>query len=266
MDPSEYRTIYTVEERHWWYVGMRHITEAIVETSYSGRTDLRILDAGCGTGGAMGYLARYGDVTGIDFSPHALGFCARRGLSHLGQASVTALPFVPASFDLVTSFDVLYHRAVGDHRDALREFRRVLRPGGRVLLRLPAYDWLRGHHDEVIHTVRRFSAPEVAAALRDTGFAPERLTYANTLLFPLAVGKRLLERLLPAAPDGQSDVAPNPPWLDAALTLVLDAEARWLRRRSLPFGLTVVAVGRAQEDQTNPQLATGRASSTPVRA
>ncbi len=244
MDPTEYRTIYTVEDRHWWYVGMRRITLALLDEYYGDRADLRILDAGSGTGAAMGYLARYGRVTGIDFSPLALSFCRERALSRLSQASVTALPFAVASFDLVTSFDVLYHRAVGDYRHALHEFQRVLRPGGRVLLRLPAYDRLRGRHDIVIHTARRFSAPELGASLHEAGFAVERLTYANTILFPLAVAKRLLEPLMPSGAPGQSDVAPNPPWLDEALAALLGAEARWLRRRDLPFGLTVVALAR----------------------
>lgn len=244
MEPSEYRAIAAVEDRHWWYAGMRRITETFIASLYPGRTDLRILDAGCGTGGAMTYLARFGHVTGCDVSPLALSLCRARGLSSLGQASVMALPFAPATFDLVTSFDVLYHRAVGDYRAALRDFHRVLRPGGRVLLRLPAYDWLRGGHDVVIHTVRRFTTSEIADSLHETGFAIERLTYANTLLFPLALGKRLAERLTPGDPPARSDVAPNPAWLDALLVRPLAAEATWLRRGRLPLGLTVVAVGR----------------------
>lgn len=244
MDPTEYRTIYTVEDRHWWYVGMRGITLALLDETYSRRTDLHILDAGSGTGAAMGYLARYGPVTGIDLSPLALGYCRERGLRRLSQASVTALPFPAASFDLVTSFDVLYHRAVGDYHHALREFHRVLRPGGRVLLRLPAYDRLRGRHDVIIHTARRFSAPVLDTSLHETGFVVERLTYANTILLPLALARRLLEPWLTVATPGQSDVTSNPPWLDHTLAAVLDVEARWLRRRDLPFGLTVVALAR----------------------
>lgn len=244
MNPAEYHTIYTVEIQHWWYSGMRRITLAMLEETYGRRTDLRILDAGSGTGGALDYLSRFGYVTGVDYSPIALDFCRARGLPRLGQASVTALPFAAASFDLVTSFDVLYHRAVGDYHDALREFHRVLRPGGRLLLRLPAYDLLRGRHDVVIHTARRFMAGELARALCETGFESERLTYANTILFPVALAKRLLEPLLPAGDPHHSDVRPNPPWLDAALTPILGAEARWLRQRNLPFGLSVIALGR----------------------
>ena len=128
---------------------------------------------------------------------------------------------------------------------ALRQFHRVLRPGGRVLLRLPALDWLRGGHDVVIHTARRFTTGSVAEALGDAGFAVERLTYANSLLFPLAVARRLLDRVTPGELPARSDVTRHPAWLDTLLRQPLALEARWLRRRRLAWGLTVVAVGRA---------------------
>jgi SAM-dependent methyltransferase len=246
MNPAEYHTIYAAEDRHWWYVGMRRITLALLDDTYGGRADLSILDAGGGTGGTAVYLGRYGRVTAIDLSPLALDYCRARGLPRLGRASVTALPFAAGSFDLVTSFDVLYHRAVGDPRDALREFQRVLRPGGRLLLRLPAYDRLRGRHDAVIHTARRFSARPLAESLHEVGFAVRRLTYANTLLFPVALVKRLLERQ--TEDSDHSDVNPQPGPLNGALTAVLSAEAGWLRRRDLPFGLTVVALAERVAD------------------
>ena len=244
MDPSEYRTIYAVEDRHWWYTGMRRVTQTLLRETYGRRDDLHILDAGSGTGGAMHYLAPFGPVTGIDLSPLALDFCRDRGFVRLAQAGVTSLPFPDGSFDLVTSFDVLYHRAVAGPGAALAEFGRVLRPGGRLLLRLPAYDRLRGRHDTVIHTARRFTAGGLADSLAAAGFAVERLTYANTILFPLALAKRLAEPLLPGGRAGQSDIGPNPPWLDAALSAVLGLEAVWLRRRDLPFGLSVIALAR----------------------
>ncbi len=244
METQEYETMFAVEDRHWWYVGMQRITTTLVARLYPHRTDLHILDAGCGTGAAMRYLSPFGTVTGCDLSALALHFCQQRGLLRLSQASVTCLPFSNECFDLVTSFDVLYHRAVGDYRHALGEVERVLKPGGRILLRLPAYNWLRGRHDEVIHTGHRFTATELYQALTASGFVVEKLSYANTLLFPLALGKRLLERILP--PGDGSDVHPNPLWQDKFSAQFLFAEARWLARHTLPFGLTVIAVGRKQ--------------------
>ena len=134
MKPSEYDTMFAVEERHWWYVGMQRITIVLMEELYPAQRDLHILDAGCGTGAAMRYLGRFGQVTGCDFSALALSYCQQRGLTRLSEASVMCLPFAANSFDLVTSFDVLYHRAVEVELVALRDFWRVLKPGGKVLI------------------------------------------------------------------------------------------------------------------------------------
>lgn len=243
MEPSEYQMMYEVEDRHWWYVGMQRLTTQLLHQVYGDQSALNILDAGCGTGAAARHLSSFGTVTGLDFSQLALSFCQQRGLRYLSRGTVTRLPFADASFDLITSFDVLYHKAVGAYQHALAEFHRVLKPRGRVLLRLPAYNWLRGHHDEVIHTEHRFTARELRQALAEAGFYNEKITYANSLLFPAAAGKRLLDRFLPVDAT-QSDVKPNPPWQDNLLTGVLGLEARWLTYFNLPFGLSVITLSR----------------------
>jgi len=243
MEPNEYKTIFHVENQHWWYVGMARITITLLANLYPGRTDLHILDAGCGTGGGMQYLAPFGRVIGCDFSMLALDLGRQRKLTRLVQASVTQLPFASSQFDLVTSFDVLCHRAVGDYRVALAEFYRALRPGGRIFLRLPAYDWLRGRHDTIVHTEHRFTTHEVSKALINEGFVIERSSYVNSLLFPLALAKRTVEQILPDQ-GTNSDIQPNPPWQDKVLARFLNLEARWLQHHDLPFGLTVLAVGR----------------------
>lgn len=245
MKSQEYERMFAVEDRHWWFVGMKRITMTLVSRLYPHRHDLRILDAGCGTGAAMVYLAPYGTVTGCDLSTLALRFCQKRQLSHLGQATIVSLPFAGESFDLVTSFDVLYHRAVGDYGQAVQEFCRVLKPGGHLFLRLPAYNWLRGRHDEAIHTAHRFTAPELRRAFTSAGFEVEMLSYANTLLFPLALGKRLMERAVPQQPC--SDIHPNPTWEDALMVRFLYLEARWLSHHPLPYGLTVIGLGKKRE-------------------
>lgn len=244
MEPSEYANIAHHDGRHWWYVGMRRLSLALLEEAYGDRRDLRILDAGCGVGGMARALSRFGRVTAVDYAPLAMHFAQQGSPLALSQANVLALPFPAATFDLVTSFDVLYHRSVDDAAQALRETRRVLRPGGRFLVRVPAYDWLRGRHDTAVHTERRYTAGGLAGLLAAAGFAVERLTYANTVLLPLAVAQRTAERLSRAGAMPQSGVSEVPGWLNTVFGGVLSAETRWLRTRSLPAGLSVVALAR----------------------
>ncbi len=252
MEPSEYQTMYSVEGRHWWYVGMQHISISLLRQTYPQPVAQQILDAGCGTGAVMRYLEPFGEVTGFDYSPLALAFCQQRGLTRLYRGSVRELPFANGHFDLITSFDVLCHKSIGDYRAPLAEFYRALKPGGRLFLRLPAYNWLRAHHDKVVHTAHRFTAGELRRALQETGFRPERVTYANTLLFPLALAKRFAERLRPPQGDS-SDVRPNPPWQDNLFVHFLRAEARWLSHFNLPFGLTVIALAQKPDASSGDQ-------------
>lgn len=234
--------MYRVEDTHWWYLGMESITRDLLDHTVGRGRDLQILDAGCGTGAVMNYLKAYGCVTGFDFSAEALKFSRRRGHSRLAQASVMALPFADARFDLIVSFDVICEQGVVDET-ALREFQRVLKPGGRVLLRLPAYARMRGKHDEAVLVSHRYRRSEIGAKLRRAGLPPERLSYANTFLFPIAAAKRLSERFIARHQTG-SDLTLDPGPFNRLLRGILSAEAPLVRSVGLPFGLTVVALAR----------------------
>src|SRR5437868_15362708 len=182
------------EERHWWYTGMRRVALALLAHNLDGQRQRRILDAGCGTGGTTVELRRFGDVVGIDLAWEALEPARGRGLGQLAQASIEQLPFQDAAFDVATSFEVVYHLGVANDAAALREIRRVLKPGGMLLLRVPAHDWLRGEHDRLVHTRHRYSRTEVASKLEAAGFEVDQLSWANTVLFPPAAAKPLLGR------------------------------------------------------------------------
>jgi ubiquinone/menaquinone biosynthesis C-methylase UbiE len=248
MERSEYTVMAAVEGRHWWYGGMRAIAAAMLDEVCGGRRDLRILDAGCGTGGNALFLRRYGRVVGIDLAAEALELGGERLPGALARGSVLEIPFASASFDLVTSFDVLYHRDVPDEDQALREMRRVLRPGGRLLIRLPAYEFLRSKHDRAVHTRRRYTAGQARALLSGRGFTIERSSYVNSLLFPLPLAQRLLERTLPALERSGSDLAIPAPLLNEALRWPLAAEAAWLARgRSFPVGLSIMCRARRSD-------------------
>lgn len=244
MEPNEYERMYHVENEHWWYLGMAAITRSILDQYVHPTTRLKILDAGCGTGAAMSsYLADYGEVTGLDISPLALKLCHPRNLKPLALASVMEIPFPSDSFDLVSSFDVLYEQGVTKDSAAINEFFRVLRPGGFLLLRLPAYDWLRGHHDITIHTARRYTTQKVLRLINNEGFRAVLITYANTFLFPLAAAKRLLEHIWPPAPDS-SDLSVDFGVFNGLFKQILRSEAPLATRVGLPFGLSVFALGQ----------------------
>jgi SAM-dependent methyltransferase len=172
-----------------------------------------------------------------------VAFAHSRGLHRLVRGSVSQLPFPDQRFDALTCFDVLYHRGVADVVDGLKEFRRVLRPGGIVLLREPAFDWLRGSHDIGIHTERRLTVGDLQSGLRDAGFELLAGTYANMMLFPLAIAKRSAERWLHM--DFPADLTVPAPPINLALEAVLTTESLLSRYATLPIGLSAVALGRA---------------------
>jgi SAM-dependent methyltransferase len=249
MEREQYAIMARREERHWWYAGMRRVALAVLGQALDGRRGLRILDAGCGTGGTTVELRRFGEVVGIDLAWEALERARSRGLRDLSRASIEHLPFERATFDVATSFEVVYHLGVGDDTRALREVHRVLKPGGVFLLRVPAHDWLRGEHDRLVHTRHRYSRAEVLRKLVQAGFVVERLTWANSLLFPPAVTKRLLERVQHSGSDNDAaepDLWQPPAALNGVLEGVVGIEALAIPRGvPLPFGLSVLAVARA---------------------
>ena len=245
MNREEYEVMYRVEDTHWWYLGMEQITRQLLDRFLPDNDparSLKILDAGCGTGAVMKYLLPYGEVVGFDFSAEALRFSRQRGLTRLTQASVVNMPFADQRFDLIVSFDVICEMSI-DENVALQECRRILKPGGLAVLRLPAYDWLRGHHDEATHIRHRFTRGELNRLLRQNGLEPVRLSYANTVLFPLVVLKRQSERVLKSNQAG-SDLTLDPGPFNRAFRAILTAEAPLIRSVGLPFGLTVVALAR----------------------
>jgi SAM-dependent methyltransferase len=205
------------------------------------RRDPRLLDAGCGTGGNLLHLGRLAWATGVDVAEEAAAGCRMRGV-RAARAGLRALPFADAAFDVVTSFDVLYHAWVDDDRAAVAEMARVLRPGGLMLVRVPALKVLWGAHDEAVQSRHRYTRGELVRLLEGQGLGVVRSTYANTFLFPLLLGRRTLDRVL--GREG-SDVGFLPAPLEWLFRHLLLAEAALVRRGlSFPVGATVLALAR----------------------
>jgi len=248
MERHTYAIMYEVEGSHWWFAGRRRILESFVRTivadlNLDGRSP-RILDVGCGTGANLEMLAQFGRAEGVDVSEDALAFCRARSLSQVKLGAAEQLPYPDASFDLVTALDVVEH--LDDDLAGLSEMRRVLRPGGRALLFVPAFMWLWGVQDDVSHHRRRYTRPQLAERVRDAGFAVERATYANVTFFAPILAGRLLMRATGARPASENNI--NVSALNGVLGRLFGAERFWLRRGlNFPFGVSALCVARRVE-------------------
>lgn len=244
MREDEYRAMYDLEDRLWWYVGMRAITAALLDSELGGRGPMRILDVGCGTGYSLNWLrGRYPveRAYGVDLSPHAAALWQLRDLDTVALASADQLPFGANAFDLLTCFDVIYQLDEEGARRAASEMHRVLKPGGVLFIREPAYEWMRGGHDVAVATRHRYTRGELKRLLESVGFETRRATYANSLLFGAAVPHRFLSRLKGS---GESDVKPASPLINRLFGGALRVESKMVRRMAFPFGLSVIVVAR----------------------
>ena len=237
-----------MEDVHWWFVGRRRILLQVLNRYLGpdGSHARRILDVGCGTGTMLTHLAAYGKAEGVDVDEEAIAFCRERGLHDVRHGEATNLPFADASFDLVTALDVVEH--LDDDVAAFREMKRVLRPGGRILVTVPAHRFLWGDQDEVNMHKRRYVARELRDRLIQSGFDVMRTSYMNMLLFPPIAAARLLRRLerrlRPNMPQQSDFRYPAPGPVNPLLAAVFGAEGPILRRMDIPFGVSILALAQ----------------------
>ena len=244
MQQHTYSIMRRVEGAHWWFVGRRRIIERFLEQiCVNLKTDRpHILDVGCGTGANLEMLARFGDAEGVDVSPEALTFCRERGLNNVRQGEAERLPFADNSFDLVTALDVVEH--LDDDAAGLREMRRVLRPGGRALLFVPAFMFLWGVQDDVSNHRRRYTLSGLKKLVQESGLVVERASYANITFFaPILLG-RLLMRITRLRPASENNI--NVSALNGVFGRILGAEAALLAKGNLPLGVSAICVARRE--------------------
>jgi SAM-dependent methyltransferase len=237
VETAAYETLAAMESHYWWHVGRLRILDRQVHRIAAGRR-LRILNVGCGTGGTVAMLQRYGSVVNVDVSDQAIAFMTRLGHTDTVKVTGVDLPFEDGSFDLVAAFDVLEH--IDPDVPALREWRRVLRPDGRVLLTVPAHPWLWSGYDVSQHHHRRYTRRSLRAASAGAGLTPRRISYAIAFSLPLIVGFRLLAGATGRPLGSQASYVPVPGPVNRAFIGMLALEARMHGRLPVPFGTTVL--------------------------
>jgi SAM-dependent methyltransferase len=251
MDARLMATMLEVDEHHWWYRGRRAIIATELER-LALPAHARVLDAGCGSGRTMLELARFGEVFGVELNEDAATIARSRGDFDIRVARVEELPYEDQIFDLITCLDVIEHTP--DDVAALRELRRVSRPGAKLLLTVPAYQSLWSRHDVANHHYRRYSRRALAAAAGEAGWRLDRITSFNSVLLAPAAMVRLIQRRLQTEGEYVSDLQLGRRWLNRVLDQPLQAEARWLTGgRTLPFGLSLLAI--ASNPEADQELA-----------
>jgi SAM-dependent methyltransferase len=244
MEPEEYALISVVESGHWWYKGLRN--HVLMKLDGLVETNARILDAGCGTGGIIAAINDQfpeAETVGIDISPIAIGHAKVKAAGHIAQGSVNSLPFFDEIFDLILSLDVIYHAAVDD-RKSVQEFMRVAKPGGLVVIHVPAYEWLRSDHDIVVHTARRYTVSRLRKLFGEAGFGSVECGYRNSLLFPVMVAQRLLSKAIKSS-SPRSAVVRHSKVTNTFLSILVSTESK-LARHGVRFsaGGSVFAIFR----------------------
>ncbi len=264
LSEGYYRRLYELEEQHWWFQGTRVISAGLLDRYIKGRTDLQVLDVGCGTGIVLGWLERYAlpqAIYGIDLSQYALNFCRQRHYRNLALGSTLALPFEAGSFDLVISADVIQHlpRNGGDHQ-ALAEMARVLRPGGLLYLRTNSSMGVGQVRAEEEASYQRYNRAELLAQFESVGLQVEQASYINLVMSAWSSLKGKIKKIVsrPQTGHGHSHahgvdhglavrlLPPRLAWLNRLLLGLLRLEAFYLAGpgRSLPFGHSQVFVLR----------------------
>jgi SAM-dependent methyltransferase len=247
MQSHHYPILYRVEETHWWYVGRRQIIGSLVERicTMLRNPEPRILDVGCGTGANLKMLASFGQAEGVDISDQAVEFCRERGLRSVKLGAIEELPYDSGSFDLVTALDVVEH--LDDDLAGLREIRRVLSPGGCVLLFVPAFMFLWGVQDDVSNHRRRYTLPGLLSVVKKAGFSIEWASYANISFFLPVLAVRSVMRWfgLRAA----TEYGINISVMNGPFSWLLGAERFVFKRSTLPFGVSAICIARRVESE-----------------
>ncbi|MBK8977837.1 MAG: class I SAM-dependent methyltransferase [Planctomycetes bacterium] len=249
MEATVYDQFAQLEERHFWFRGRRQIFFDLLDRVIGDRRGLDVLEIGCGPGGMLPSLAKYGRVHALDISHDAMRYCHRRGFHRVVTGSGLELPFADACFDLVALFDAIEH--IPDDRRVLDEVRRVLRPGGVVFISVPAYQFLYSQNDRLVHHQRRYTRPQLRTRMLEAGLEPLKISYFNTFLFPLILPAVMVlkakERFV-GLPENQTNLSHEFPKALSDLFAWFMGSERWLLRHTeFPFGHSLIGMGRVAD-------------------
>lgn len=241
MRSEEYEKMFNLENTYWWYQGRKEIVlQFLLRHTQLGRERLNVLDVGCGTGLLLEELLAHANPVGVDFSNLAMDYCRQRGIEQLTRARVEAMPFGEKTFDLMLALDLLEH--VEDDGGLIRELWRICRPGGHLLITVPAYPFLWSEHDEALQHCRRYTRASLRKLIGATGFETVRFSSAITFMLPPIVAFRVVQRNVKRKGAPKTHLIRLPRAFNQMLIGVLKLESRLLRHVNFPAGVSIVAL------------------------
>ena len=239
MDRSVYHRLEKIETEHWWFRARRNILRSVVSRYTPRATGLRILEAGCGTGGNLGMLAEFGELHAFELDEEARQAAIRKHPIDIKFGSLpNNVPYPANSFDIVAALDVIEH--IEDDVGSLQKLRQLLSADGRLIISVPALSWLWSEHDVSHHHFRRYTRSQLKSVLHEAGLKPIVLTYFNTLLFPAIAVQRLTKRALGRQWQGD-DTMPSP-FVNRVLNHIFETEKYLIGRIPMPVGVSLLAV------------------------
>ncbi len=245
MEAQSIQEYEKLEKYYWWFVGRRQIIGRVLEKYFSGEK-LNILDWGCGPGGNFSLLGQYGQVLGVDASEESISACKQKGITNVLQAVELSELKGGAQYDLVTNFDVLEH--ISDDRGFLQGLRTVVKPGGHVLVTVPAYQFLWSSLDEALGHKRRYTRKEISEKFARAGYQVMRASYFIFFLSPAFVGYRMFEKLIKKKSTSLSgSVIEFPKLINWLFTKTLSLESILIPFISLPFGTSIIVLAKKKK-------------------
>ena len=242
MKSVEYATMAEREQSYWWHLGRLYIIQAYIQRATARKKTVKIMNIGCGTGGTIDMLESFGVVDNVDISDDAIRFMKEHGYKRITKVHDIELPFKNKSYDVVGAFDVLEH--IEDQVGALKEWKRILKDDGAIVITVPAYQWLWTEHDVSLYHKRRYTVSRLVQAAAEAGLKPEKKSYAIVFSLPLVAGFRLLNKALHRKTDSETSYVDLPDWVNSLFTRLLYAEAKLHGKIYYPFGTSVVTILR----------------------
>ncbi len=242
MKKSEYTRMAEREKSYWWHIGRLKIIQSYVQKGTKGKKDIALLNVGCGTGGTIDMLEEFGTVDNVDVSDDAINFMKQSGYTRLTKVDDIKLPFKAKTYDVVGAFDVLEH--IEDHVGALKEWKRVLKDDGAIVITVPAYQWLWSDHDVSLYHKRRYTTKLIAETAKHAGLRVERKSYAVVFSLPLVVSFRFLNKALGRKTTSETSYVDVPAWVNKLFAGMLSTEAKAHKFMTFPAGTSVVTILR----------------------